>query len=374
MPLCAALSIPAAGHAATVGKASTPDVIIRVVRPEIGIGGDCNRPAIWLDGRLHIYESPYPQGDFKGGVNACRVGESLDKMDSSVPVAPDRTRLADAAKPAFGPWFESVLADSNGVLWAYYHAEFLHHNASKIHPRIGAQVSKDKGATWTDLGILIDTPEGTDQIDTALGYNFTGGNGDCSAVLDEAGKYLYFFFSQYGSGAEDQGVGVARMLWSDRAAPVGKVWKWNQGKWTEPGLGGHAGPFLHNAGDAHGRRGAQDFWWGPAIHRNTHLGRYVLLLNRSDCGGFTRKEQANWYTTSPSLEDPTRWDEPRPLPFPDGYLGGWYPQVIGPQPGETDKRAGAIARLFVAGVSKWEIQFLRPGETATKGVPAVAKP
>ena len=29
---------------------------------------------------------------------------------------------------------------------------------------------------------------------------------------------------------------------------------------------------------------------------------------------------------------------------------------------ETDKRAGRVARLFVAGLSKWEIEFLRPGE------------
>jgi hypothetical protein len=29
---------------------------------------------------------------------------------------------------------------------------------------------------------------------------------------------------------------------------------------------------------------------------------------------------------------------------------------------ETDKRAGRVARLFVAGVSKWEIVFVRPDE------------
>lgn len=43
---------------------------------------------------------------------------------------------------------------------------------------------------------------------------------------------------------------------------------------------------------------------------------------------------------------------------------GWYPQVIGTDPGgrETDKLAGRVARLFVHGKSAWEIVFAKPGE------------
>jgi hypothetical protein len=42
----------------------------------------------------------------------------------------------------------------------------------------------------------------------------------------------------------------------------------------------------------------------------------------------------------------------------------WYPQVVGIDAArqETDKRAGRVARLFVAGISDWEILFVRPDE------------
>ena len=39
-----------------------------------------------------------------------------------------------------------------------------------------------------------------------------------------------------------------------------------------------------------------------------------------------------------------------------------YPQAIGLGKGETDKLAGRRARLFMAGVSRKEILFLKPGE------------
>ena len=41
---------------------------------------------------------------------------------------------------------------------------------------------------------------------------------------------------------------------------------------------------------------------------------------------------------------------------------GWYPEVIGLAPGETDKVVGRTARFFMAGVSKRTVTFLRPGE------------
>lgn len=46
----------------------------------------------------------------------------------------------------------------------------------------------------------------------------------------------------------------------------------------------------------------------------------------------------------------------------DGKLYGWYPVVQGLEPGGTDKLAGRKARFFMARDSKWEIEFVRPGE------------
>jgi hypothetical protein len=44
---------------------------------------------------------------------------------------------------------------------------------------------------------------------------------------------------------------------------------------------------------------------------------------------------------------------------------GWYPEVVGDGPGETDSLVGRTGRLFLAGVSRLQITFLKPGEHAT---------
>lgn len=359
----AILLTPAASPAAA---SSPPRVVITAASPEIFIDGDCNNPAVWLDGELRIFGSPYPQNGTMGGVASYRYGSSVLQLGGTRPVNPDRSVLGGYNPPAFGPWFESVLVDDDGALWAYYHAEFPDAEHNKVHPRIGAQVSRDHGQTWQDLGVLIDTPSGTDEYHSWLGCGFSGGNGDFSVMLDPEKNYLYFFYSQYGYTDAAQGLAVARMRWSDRAAPVGQVKKWYQGAWQGVGLGGPATPFLPNVGDVHGLRRPFDFWWGPSIHWNTYLQRYVIMLSRSNVGDFVNRGGIdNWYMTSTSLEDPTHWDEPSAMPFPNGYQGSWYPQVIGLGVGETDKLAGRDARLLVQGHSIWQIRFLKPGEGET---------
>ncbi len=340
--------------------------------PEIAFNNDCNPSALWIDGELHVFENPYPHGGHPGGLISYRKGASIEAITGGGPLTPDRSRLIQAQpNGAYGPWFETVIADDQGVLWAYYHAEFITADF-RIHPRIGAQVSRDKGATWTDLGVILDTPAGTDADFTWLGYGFVGGNGDCSALLDASGEYLYLFFSQYGTTPQTQGVGVARMRWADRAQPVGNVFKWHQGDWAQPGIGGETTPLLANIGDAHGVRAPMDFWWGPAVHWNTHLGQYVMMLNRSNSGGFTNSGDANCLTFGVDLSDPSSWAAPVPIKYPGGYRGGWYPAAIGLGAGETDKLCGREARFFVESRSLWRAYFLRPGELAPGEEPPTA--
>ena len=45
-----------------------------------------------------------------------------------------------------------------------------------------------------------------------------------------------------------------------------------------------------------------------------------------------------------------------------GFAPGYYPQVVGVDAGETDSVAGGTARLFIKGISKWEIVFLTADE------------
>ncbi len=363
LPLLALALVALASGALTTAVAEPFEVLVRRSNRGIWLSGDSNSPAVWIDGRLRVYQSIAPENGSAGGVASYAEGPYVYSLRTKRPVSPDRALLDEYSPKAYGPWFEAVVPDESGNLWAYYHAEYVSEDLTKIHPRIGAQVSRDNGETWQDLGVILDTPPGTDEPNSYLGYGFSGGNGDFSAVLDPSGTYLYFFFTQYGRTAQTQGIATARLRWSDRDAPVGKVEKWHDGAWMQPGLGGEADSFLPNVGDAHGLQADFDFWWGPSIHWNTHLQRYVILLNRSNTGNFSAQGIApNWYMSASDLEDPTTWDEPRPLVFPQGQEGGWYPQVIGTEPGETDRLAGRMARLFIGGNSDLEIHFLREGE------------
>ena len=54
--------------------------------------------------------------------------------------------------------------------------------------------------------------------------------------------------------------------------------------------------------------------------------------------------------------------------LPDGSVvadtlsSGWYPQIIGTGKGETDTLCGRTGRLFLTGMSRLEVTFLKPGE------------
>ncbi|MCS7192979.1 MAG: hypothetical protein NZ937_08360 [Armatimonadetes bacterium] len=43
---------------------------------------------------------------------------------------------------------------------------------------------------------------------------------------------------------KEQRVCIARMKWNERNEPVGKVWKWHESDWKEPGIDGKVTPIL----------------------------------------------------------------------------------------------------------------------------------
>ncbi len=225
-------------------------------------------------------------------------------------------------------------------------------------PKIGAVRSKDNGATWHDLGIILEARPNTLRCDTK-NYYFADGNGDFFVMADAPLEYLYFFISTYAGDVSEQGVSVARVRYADRDQPVAKVWKWHAGSWSEPGLGGRVTPIFPVKKDWHQAEAAA--FWGPSIHWNTHLQQYVILLNRAKDGNWT---QGGVYATfNPDLANPARWTPPAKIL--DGFgKDRWHPQVLGHDKSkrEMDKLAGRTARLFVRGQSRWEILFLKPGE------------
>lgn len=319
-----------------------PRVVIHSA-PEIRLRDtDCNSPVHWDKGTMYIFNSigqPYRSH-----------GPSLDKLDiTGLPVKYDNE--------CNGPrWIEATWRDPDGTLWGWYHNEpggVVPEVTDRqlTAPRIGAIVSKDNGATWRDLGFILEAPPGTLRRDTS-NYFFAGGNGDFCVIPDRGKEWFYFFISTYGDFAE-QGVAVARMRYADRANPVGTVWKWHKGEWSEPGLGGRLTPIFPAKGDWH--REDADAFWGPSVHWNTYLECWVMLLNRATDKNWT--QEGIYVSFNKDISRPTGWSIPVKIMDPP-YHPGWYPQVIGLGPGGTDKEAGQRARLFVHGVSRWEVEFV----------------
>lgn len=314
---------------------------------------DCNSPAHWDGDNLYVFNSAgHPWRT--AGADLFHLGTNYVRCDYD-------------NKASGGRWIECTWKVEQGTLYGWYHFEPTgvcpgsHPESPRMNltaPQIGAVKSTDNGATWHDLGVVLDAPTGTLKCDTK-NYYFAGGNGDFSVMLDARKEFLYFFFSNYPNNIAEQGVAVARMPWAARDQPVGKVWKWCAGQWKEPGLGGHISPIFAARIDWH--QADADAFWGPSIHWNTHLRQYVILLNRAKDGHFT--QEGIYVTFNRDLSQPQGWSTPQKIPLPQHQLA-WYPQVIGLDKSkqETDKLAGRTARFFIRGLSRWEILFLKPGE------------
>jgi hypothetical protein len=103
----------------------------------------------------------------------------------------------------------------------------------------------------------------------------------------------------------------------------------------------------------HDADAAVDAFWGPSIHWNTYLERYVMLLNRARDENYNN--EGIYVSYARRLDDPRAWSAPRKIM--NG--GGWYPQVAGLEAGGTDKQAGQRARFFLTGRSEHYIEFSR---------------
>jgi hypothetical protein len=308
---------------------------------------DSNSPAVWdvVAGKPTMVVLT----SFAGRLS--RAFGNLEALTAAMPV-----RLRPW--PGGGVWMEAVVTAPDGTWYGYYHNERPATECgetSKAVPRMGAARSKDRGATWFDLGIILEAPESTYVCNTNNRY-FVGGVGDLSVALDRNSQFLYLFFSQYGRTAAEQGVGVARMAWGDRDAPIGKLDLWNTGVWLPL-----SGAELSDATSIfptsrlwHDADTSVDAYWGPAVHWNEYLQQYVMLLNRAADESFS--QEGIYVSLSVNIENPSAWSAPAKIM--DG--GQWYPQVVGVEDGEgTDKLAGREARFFMSGRSDYFIRFNR---------------
>lgn len=323
---------------------------------------DSNSPAVWslVSGRQYLYVF-----NSTAGYAMQSRGLSVDRLTSLAQI-----RWTGTAAPLGGAWFEAVLTDPASNSWyGYYHNEvqdIVCPGTGKVLPRIGAARSSDRGATWRNLGLVLEPPPGSEACSTNNHY-FVGGMGDFSVMLDADSQYLYFFYTQYFDRDADVGVSVARMNWADRNSPTRRAQVWNGSAWlpggnqrvTQPN-GSVATQFVFRP--ANPIMKAMDSWdegssrvevlWGPSVHWNTYLQSYVMLLNMA--GDNYWKQRGVYISYNAQLDDPRKWTPPQPL-----LLGGhWYPQVIGAEPTGTDKLAGQTARFFMSGRSEHRIVFV----------------
>ena len=294
-----------------------------------------------------------------GGSPALLAGNSLDALQ----------RIDDVTfvrHPGYGIWIESVIPDDHGVWYGYYHHELPADACGRPDrsiPRIGAARSFDHGLTWEDLGIILQAPPNSEACASPNRY-VIGGVGDVSAMLDPAGQDVFLFFSQYSKDAAMQGVAVARLAWADRDAPRGRATVWQNGAWLPPrNIDPRGeGAWEYSAGTSlvpvlkpwHDANGGVDAFWGPSIHWNTYLERYVMLLNRAKNEYFNN--EGIYVSYADALDDPRGWTAPQKI-----LSGGeWYPQVAGLEGSTgTDKSAGQRARFFMTGRSAHFIEFER---------------
>lgn len=250
-------------------------------------------------------------------------------------------------------WIEAAISDTDGTVFAWYHHEPRDVCPTGFTiPKIGALVSHDGGQSFEDLGIILESSEPA-KCDSLNGF-FAGGHGDFSVVLDPTRQFYYFNYTNYGGPRESQGVAMARMAYEDRFDPVGKVYKFDGSDWTEPGVGGKVLP-MFPAKVAWERPDADSFW-GPSVHWNTYLERWVMLLNRSCCASGWPQEGI-YVSFSDDITNPNAWTQPEKILGAVAFPNAWYPQVLGLEPGGTDKEAGEVARFYLRGISVWEIVF-----------------
>jgi hypothetical protein len=316
---------------------------------------DSNSPAFWDGDAFYIFNS------IDGQPRRAEGSSLADAQDTN----PDGSSSSYDDNIGSGRWLEAVIRDDDtGLLYGWYHNEIptACPQGVLLWPQIGAVVSEDDGYTWEDLGLILTPRDGTVSCDTQHPVT-DGGIGDFSVILDHnadnGDHYLYFIFSSYGGSLEEQGISFARMLWIDRDQPLDPVSgesravKWDGESWIAPGIGGMNIAIFHDAAQVSWTSINNNGYWGPSVHWNSDLNKFIVLMSRSIGGNYESGGIYMTYTTT--LDSPLSWVQPKLI---ISVNQGWYPQVIGdPSIQGTDKLSGSQARYFNQGQSSSYIMF-----------------
>ncbi len=160
-----------------------------------------------------------------------------------------------------GVWYD----EAQKRLYAPMHCEQEGY-AGMVLREIHLASSTDKGLTWKYEGRLLtrDDPGQPARSGPAFsGLSWDGGDGDHILYVDRRGGYIYLFTNHYLWPKTQAPAGgllrhhVARCAIRDKMAP-GKWWKFYNGQWSQPGVGGKA-----------------SYVNGYCVTYNTYLKKYV---------------------------------------------------------------------------------------------------
>ncbi len=371
-----------------------PATEIKITSP---IGSDCNRPSFWIgDAFYQMVANQHPWRS-NGGADVttatqfqlARFNDDDPKFgwdekagwyrhDINTPEGPTNTQMR---------WIESVYRKPDtGALYGLYHLEegpYVRCPAPYERPyltvaHIGLAKSVDDGLNWQNLGLVLSDGAFPVTCESHMRF-FTGGVGDPSMAVDPEGRYAYIVFTDYsGDDPARQGIQIARIAVADLDAPLGadgasKALRWRDGGYSGPGLQGRSPAKLGQAwpatpiGQATPLLAPERSWqqadgggfWGPSLSWNTHIGAFMLLLNKVS-NGRDYDAEGNYITYLPDMDAPL--PNPRtPIKLndlPNGPKASWYVQALGdPSMKGTSALTGQDARLFLSDHSNLLLRF-----------------
>ncbi len=247
---------------------------------------------VMIDGEFWVmYKNGYADPVFR--YKGANIENAVRQLDGK----------ADLPKGAYilgGVWYDA----SDKKLYATLHYE-IHGLAPTILREIHLATSTDKGLTWKYEGPIITSTTANSPRKGAKDFSgryYDGGDGDQLLYVDVRGGYFYVFTDHYtwpkAPEQDDRFLRhcVARCAIADKMEP-GKWWKFYDGRWNEPGLGGKA-----------------SYVNGYCVTYNSHLKKYLSFNYLSGVSWCDDLAKQDW---SPSLHLGSFWGSD------NGYWAFW---------------------------------------------------
>lgn len=297
-----------------------------------------DQPLFFRDGKELVFLKSSPTDSH--GWNTRWTGTSMDDLafDTSFTIDVPNTWLAGQGwVDTDGTWYctgiqeweydaNNLVAKTSGGGKTYFHRQY-------------AFASTDKGLTWHSKGEIVSAKSGLDWDSFDRWQAQDWGPGPATLFVDERSGYFYFYYPvgwrAWETDARYTFVGVARSAISDKMAP-GTWYKYYDGGWHEPGLGGRESAVLAGA-------------LNTGVTWNSYLGRYLALGAWESAIGTAGADRHLWIATATDL-GAQNWTK-------GAYFrrngNGWY-YWITDTAGTTDSPTGQNLRLYYGNEGQYQ--------------------